>query len=147
MIYYLDASALLKAYFYEKGSEAIVKLLRSDNPFFSSVVIYPEVLFGLRRRFQNKEITQDYFREQVRLFEDHFRALINRVEFNDHILYLLKSRALQYSMKALDAIHLASVMWIKKNITHDLSIVCSDKELLEFAKKEGLDVINPEEMD
>jgi len=145
MIYYLDASALVKVYFYEKGTEAIVELLKSGFSFFSSTIIYPEVLFGLRKRLQNKEITQDYFSEQMRLFENHFRALINHIEFNEHILHLLKNRVLQYSMKALDAIHLASALWIKENITHDLGIVCSDKELLEFSKEEGLNIINPEE--
>lgn len=147
VIYYLDASALLKVYFYEKGSEATVKILKSDFLFFSSTIIYPEILFALKRRLQNKEINQNYFLEQVKLFNTHFRKLINRIEFGEHILCLLKSKVIQYSMKALDAIHLASALWIKENITYNINILCSDKELLKFFKEEGFNIINPEEME
>lgn len=145
MIYYLDASALLKVYFHEKGSELMVKLLKSGVFFFSSIVIYVEVLFALRRRLENKEISDDYLSEQTRLFEAHFPALINRIEFNEHIISILKSKVFQYPMKALDVIHLASALWVRENIEDKCKFLSSDKDLLEFVKKEKFYIVNPEE--
>lgn len=145
MIYYLDASALVKVYSYEKGTEAMVNLLGSKLAFYSSVVIYSEVLFAIRRKLENREISQDNFSEQVKFFESHFQALINRVQLNENVFDFLRNRVLQHSMKALDAIHLASALWIRENIDVNCKFLCSDEELLKFAKKEELDIINPEE--
>ncbi|MEW6607726.1 MAG: type II toxin-antitoxin system VapC family toxin [bacterium] len=145
MIYYLDASVLLKVYFYEKGTEAMVDLLKSNSSFFSSTIIYPEVLFGLKRRLQNKEITQDFFSKQIKLFGDHFRTLINRIEFNDYILHFLRSEVLKYSVKALDAIHLASALWLREEINKHIKFVCSDKDFIKIVQQEGFEIINPEE--
>lgn len=147
MIYYLDASALVKAYCYEKGTEIVVNLLKYSLPFYASTVIYPEVLFALRRKLENREINQHNFSEQVKFFESHFYALINRVELNENIFDLLRKRVLQYSIKALDVIHLASAFWIKENIDENCKFICSDDNLLSFSIKEGLDVINPEKME
>jgi predicted nucleic acid-binding protein len=110
MIYYLDASALVKVYTNEEGTDKMVSLLESFRLFYSSMVIYPEVLFSLRRKFENREMDQNSFTTQMSIFESHFDALINQVEFRDNILDLLKNRVIKYSARALDAIHLASAI-------------------------------------
>ena len=147
MIYYLDASALVKVYSHEDGTKAMVNLLKSNSSFYSSVVIYSEVLFALRRKLENGEITKEGFSKQIKFFESHFQALINRVQINENIFDLLRQRILSYSVKALDAIHLASALWLKENIDTDCKFICSDKELLRVSKQEGLPIINPVEMD
>lgn len=144
MIYYLDASALTKVYAYEKGSEVMEQFLNSDKSFYSSVVIYPELLLALRRKLENKEINNADFTKQIDFFENHFQNLINHVEFHKEILNLLKTRILQHSMKALDAIHLVSALWVQENIDNECIFVCSDTNLIKFAKLESLKVFNPE---
>jgi hypothetical protein len=44
----------------------------------------------------------------------------------------------------LDAIHLASALWVRENIDKDCGFICSDKNLLDFAEKESFNLINPE---
>jgi uncharacterized protein len=144
MIYYLDASALVKVYSYEKGTEAIINLLKSKLPFYSSIIVYPEVLFTLRRKMENREMDQEEFSVQTERFNSHFLSLINCVQLNENTLDILENRVLQYSMRALDAIHLASALWIRENIDKNCGFICSDKNLLDFAEKESFDLINPE---
>jgi len=102
MIYYLDASALVKAYCYEKGTEAIIRILKSGSSLYSSVVIYPEVLFALRRKMENKEIDQIGFSKQTKQFKSHFQKLVNCVQVNEYILDILDNRIIQHSMRALE---------------------------------------------
>jgi len=146
MIYYLDASALVKAYCYEKGTEAIIRILKSGSSLYSSVVIYPEVLLALRRKMENKEIDQIGFSKQTKQFKSHFQKLVNCVQVNEYILDILDNRIIQHSMRALDAIHLASALWIRENIDRNFMFICSDERLLNFARAEKLALINPEEV-
>lgn len=143
MIYYLDASALVKEFVYESGSERVVDIINSGYPIYSSVVVYPETLFALRRKKYRGEITEDEFDQKVTKIEDRWQSL-NIVKLNQNILFLLQDRAIRYPLRALDAIHLASVLWIKENIDATCKLVCSDDELIEYSKAEGLEVINPE---
>jgi len=144
MIYYFDASTLVKAFSYEPGSEAVINLLNSGSPVYSSIVVYPEVLFALGRKRFREELSADEFQQGLTTFEEKWGSF-NILELNS-ILGLLRSWIIKYPLKALDAIHLASALWIKENVLWDLMFVCSDKQLLEFATQEKLDIINPEEV-
>lgn len=145
MIYYFDTSALLKEFSYERGSEAVVDIINSAYPIYSSIVIYPEVLFALRRKKHRDEIEDTEFREAITKFENRWQSL--NIIGLDYILSLLKSWVIKYPLKALDAIHLATALWIKENIARDCKIVCSDEKLSGFYREERFDVINPEEME
>lgn len=53
---YLDSSALVKLYAYEKGSEAMKGFFESNSIICSSVIIYPEVLLSLEKKARRKEM-------------------------------------------------------------------------------------------
>lgn len=144
MIYYFDASAFVKAFCYERGSKMVIDILNSGFSVYSSIILYPEVLFALRRKKERKEIEEAEFQNQIIKFENRWESL-NIMDIS--LFWLLKDRVIKYPLKAIDAIHLASALWIKENLTSDLRFVCSDKELLEFSMEEGFNVINPEEND
>jgi len=49
-----------------------------------------------------------------------------------------------YSLRALDAIHLASAVVVRNLVSpEEMRFVCSDKELIEAAQKEGFTTWNP----
>jgi predicted nucleic acid-binding protein len=143
MIYYLDASALVKEFVYERGSEKVVNIINSGYPIYSSVVVYPETLFALRRKKHEEEITEDEFNQKVTKIEDRWQSL-NIVKLNQNILSLLRDRVIRYPLRALDAIHLASAIWIRRNIDADCKFVCSDDELIKYSRDANLEIINPE---
>lgn len=143
MIYYFDASTLVKAFSYEAGSGIVIDILNSGLPAYSSMVVYSEVLFALRRKRHRQEINEDELQQRLTEFEERW-GYFNIIELGA-VLELLRNRIIKYPLKALDAIHLASALWIRENIDLDCRFLCSDKELLEFAGKESLDIFNPEE--
>jgi predicted nucleic acid-binding protein len=145
MIYYLDASAVVKAFSAETGTEAVIRILESGVPAFSSLVIYPEVLFALRRKRHREEISDDEFKSGVTRFEQRW-GYFNAVELGP-ALGFLRERTIRYPLRALDAIHLSSALWAKERIDRDCTFLCSDLELLKVAAQEGLEIINPERPD
>jgi len=145
MIYYIDASALVKLYAYEKGSEAMKNLFESNSIFCSSIVIYPEVLLSLQKKYRNSEMSNNDLLTQAAVFENHYHAQINIIELKENVFNVLKNRILQYSIRALDAIHLASALWAKDSIDTHCKFVSSDENLLNQAAQEGLELINPEQ--
>ncbi|MEO0289988.1 MAG: type II toxin-antitoxin system VapC family toxin [candidate division WOR-3 bacterium] len=96
----------------------------------------------MKRKKSHNEICEKKFLQAVEELDKKWE-FFNIITI-EPIFAMLKNKVIQYSLKALDAIHLASALWIKEELDNDVSFVCSDKELLEFAKKEGLNIINPE---
>ena len=145
VIYYLDSSAVVKAFSAESGSETVIQILKSGVPAFSSLVMYPEVLFALRRKRHRKEISEDEFESGRTRFEQRW-GYFNTIELGP-ALGFLRERAIRYPLRALDAIHLSSALWAKERIDRDCRFLCSDLELLKVAAQEGLEIINPERPD
>jgi len=141
MIYYFDASALVKAFSEEKGSKRVIEILNRESPIYSSVILYPETLFALRRKREEGELLESEFQEQVREFQNRWE-MFQIVEL--HVFWFLQERILQYPLKALDGIHLASALWVKEEID-ECRFVTSDLTLLNYSKNAGLEVLNPEE--
>lgn len=144
MIYYIDTSALVKLYAYEKGTEAMKALFESNATFCSSIVIYPEVLLSLQKKLRNGEISNNDLLTQSNSFENHYFAKLNIIELKENIFDIFKRKVLGYATKALDAIHLASALWVKDSFDSPCTFVCSDKKLLNQAIQEGFEYINPE---
>jgi predicted nucleic acid-binding protein len=145
VIYYFDASAFVKAFNVELGSERIIEILNSGLPIYSSCIIYPEILFTLRRKKEAGEIDEDSFKQLIINLDESWNYL-NVINVSS-VLNILREKVIKYSLKALDAIHLASAIWIKENIDEDCIVVCSDKELLKICKIEEFEIINPEEIE
>jgi len=76
----------------------------------------------LRRKQENRELDKDEFSKQVQRFKNHFLALINCVQFNESILDVLETKIPQYSMRALDAIHLASACGLERILTRTANL-------------------------
>ena len=142
MIYYFDASAVVKAFSAEAGSEAVIRILRSGVPAFSSLVMYSEVLFALRKKRHRKEISDDEFQSGRARFERRWSSF-NTIELAP-VFGILRERTIRHPLRALDAIHLSSALWAKEGIDRDCRFLCSDLELLKFATQEGLETVNPE---
>lgn len=146
MTFYFDASALVKAYKAEKGTAKVVQLLTSQEQFFSSRVCYAEVLFALRRAREALEISEQDFWRKVGEFESHWDTC-DIVQLSDPVGRILKDSVLKYSLRALDAIHLASALWLKQFFNLDVTFICADDRLLAAASEEQLSILNPEEAD
>jgi len=138
--YYFDTSAFVKRYIQEAGSQAVRDLLKKGGQYFISKIAYAEVLMTFRRKKEEGMLSSGDFLKCIESFEKDWQAF-NIIELSDEVLKTLRERVLKYHLRALDAVHLSSVLWLKKSIS--IIFACSDNTLKEKASAEGLSIWDP----
>ena len=139
---YFDSSALVKRYMREEGTEFVETLCENERLIATSKLTYPEILSALARKRRSKEISD---REYEAIFQKFLNdwAGITVLEFHDEIFAQLKRLIEVHSLRAADAVHLASALWLKESVNEQVVFVASDLELLKAADRERLDHIDP----
>ena len=139
---YFDSSALVKRYIQEEGTEFVATLCEKERLIATSKLTYPEILSALARKRRSKEISD---REYETIFEKFMKdwAGITVLEFHDEIFAQLKRLIEVHSLRAADAVHLASALWLKGSINEQVVFIASDLELLKAANQEKLDHVDP----
>lgn len=132
MSLYLDTSAAIKLIFAEKESQALRKAINGD--LITSTLTQLELLRTIDRLSSkdNLEIATQTAHAKLKGF-----ALINLD--SSVITFASSFQGLPY-LKSLDAIHLASAMLVKSEIT---TFITYDKQLARAATTMGFDVAAP----
>jgi predicted nucleic acid-binding protein len=145
--YFLDSSALAKAYHVETGTEKMVALLAEPNSeiFISSLsVVEIQSVFSQKVR-EGKIAPLDYAILKQRFGADiQSRKLIVKNLLRPHqkaAEKLLETHANIRRLRTLDALQLGAMMELRKKIGID-HFVCADKHLVEVARLEGISVLN-----
>ena len=139
---YLDSSALVKRYAEEVGTDFVKSILATDGLITTSKLTYPEILSALMRKVRSGEIEKKTFNGIVDKFDkdwDHILVL----DFHKDLLPIVKTLIEKHPLKAADAIHLSSALWLKLSSKVDVTFVASDSNLLKAAGAEKLQVMNP----
>jgi hypothetical protein len=103
---------------------------------------YPEILSALARKRRSKEISDKEYEAIFQKFLNDW-ASITVLEFHDEIFAQLKRLIEVHSLRAADAVHLASALWLKESMKEQVVFVASDLELLKAATQERLDHVDP----
>ena len=149
--FFLDASALVKRYHQEPGSDVVNRLL--DELLASSparVAISPlglaETVSVLNRRRNEGRIPHQLFQLIVaRLFLE-VRGL-NVQSVDDDLILGSIPFIMKHNINSADALYLYQALGLQhllRPIEHDLVLIASDRRFLRAAEAEGLAVINPE---
>ena len=139
---YLDSSALVKRYVREEGTDFVRSILGGDDLIATSKLSYPEILSALMRKVRAGEIERKTFNGIVDMFDkdwDHVLVL----DFHNDLLQIVKMLIGKHPLKAADAIHLSSALWLKASSKAEVTFVASDSSLLKAARAEKLQVMNP----
>ncbi|MSX58917.1 MAG: PIN domain-containing protein [Actinobacteria bacterium] len=125
--WYIDSSAILKLLISENESIALAQFL--DAPTKTSAISRVEVIRSLNRIAPEKIIEG--------------QALLSKFEMTPAsapILILAENFPTAITLKSLDAIHVATVVFLNKTVK---GLVTYDKQMIENAKKLGLTVVSP----
>lgn len=151
---YLDSSALVKVYFKEIGTEAVIaRAIDPDQEVSTSVLTFAEVHSALARRHRERLLTSQELVKGRELFLSDWSTLLNVVELNLQTMAALPKLVEQFPLKAADAVHLSTAIWLNGTIRSHLSphvkevleFGVADRDLAEIAGKCGLRVFNPED--
>ncbi len=149
--YYLDASAIVKRYLREPGSQWVRDLLRAPlAPHFTSIELIPvEVICALTRAHRERRISAGQRERLIGIALAETRNEIGLLAVSQAVLDLAAELAKRHPLRAYGAIHLATAVdW-----AHDLTLiglpapifVTADANLLAAARAEGLVAEDPNE--
>lgn len=143
MIYYFDTSALVKKYILEQGTERVVDLFEHNITAATSILTYPEMLSGIGRKRREGYISDKDFRTTLSKFEADWMAFFI-IEFHDALLPVQRRLSNLHSLKGADLVHISSLLWMRDAAHDAVTLVASDMQLLQAAKLENVEFINPE---
>lgn len=147
--YFLDSSALLKRYLSEIGTAWVQSLTAkaSGNILLISRITSVEILSAIARRQREGSLTSEQTQTLRTIFQQHFTDQYEIVELAPTLTTLAGELCARQSLRAYDAVQLASVLTILPIIAQSpenfLTFLTADDRLLKAAQLEHLQADNP----
>lgn len=138
MILYLDTSAIVKRYFEEPESTALLSEWKKAAEIVTSAVAYAETLAAFYRKKREASIEEGVFGKILHDFRLDWRSFI-RVDVTDELNGTLDRMIEKYPLRGFDAIHLSSAVLVKKNLPEEFLFACFDQRLARAAWEAGLE--------
>jgi len=134
LIYFLDASALVKRYIREPGSD-VVRSLGRKRRLAASRISAVEVAAALWRRSREGDVTAAAVRSCLaRLAADLVE--IDIVEPRGAVLDIAAELVSRHPLRAYDAVQLASALRLARSTRMALTFACADAKLCTVAARE-----------
>jgi uncharacterized protein len=141
VIHFLDASALVKRYVREPGTDAVQSLLRRARAIVVSRLSMVEVPAALARRARRKDIDTALARAAATRFESDL-ADFGVVEVRPRVLAQAAELVWEADLRAYDAVQLASAVELAKQAATTVTFVAADAALLRAAASQGLKAVS-----
>ena len=140
---YFDASALVKAYMDERGSDCVARVFESADRLFTCRIAFAEVLATFRRKRDEPSFPESQIDRLVDEFCQDWSTL-ETVDLNPGLLDVVRQKAFRHSLRALDLLHLAAACWLREEVRIPVTFVSSDQPQLAAARRESLPAFDPE---
>jgi predicted nucleic acid-binding protein len=137
MILYLDTSALVKKYFEEKHSAAVISAWKSSLAIAVSAVAYAELLAAVYRKASEARLNKELVKGVVSGFQEDWSSFII-VEVDNRLNETIHKAIVRHALRGFDAIHLASALAIASAVPDEFLFACYDERLSQAAKAESL---------
>jgi predicted nucleic acid-binding protein len=146
--YYFDASAVVKKYVLEAGSEFVADVLRFEARHRAYM---SDVGAGLARRGRDGAGVLSSFADAIRAFHSDFDTRWRIVPTTRRLLLRARDLAVRHFLRGYDAVHLAAAVESSRIVEEvrgeGIILVSSDDLLNVAARAEGLRVIDPTRSD
>lgn len=146
---FIDASALVKLYREEEGSQAMHDIAgRSDewgDPFISDHVAL-EVVSTLAARYRGGELSREQYAEAMREFDIDYPHRFNVVEVGPDAVeraIVLSRTYFDSGAKTMDLLHVVSARLVADVEDYPVVVVSCDKGMKALATRLGFDVFDP----
>jgi predicted nucleic acid-binding protein len=145
LIHFLDASALVKRYVKEAGSDDVRRLVRRKARLATSILAGVEIPSALARRAREGDLPLDAAREHARRAGARatggVRPLGDVVAARGQVLEVAAELVWRHPLRAYDAVQLTSAVWLARESRTKVTFVCADQRLATAAAAEGLRVM------
>lgn len=150
---YLDASALVKRFRREIGSEVVNDTVdrvaaHDTRRLVVSALTTLETLAILNRRRNEAQIPLPEFLRSLRGVIREIRRFSHYLVLDDHLVLTSARYTLTHNINSADAIHVAVLLSLRTALQQsDDELVCltADKRLVRAVRAEGITVVDPEQ--
>jgi predicted nucleic acid-binding protein len=136
---YFDASALVKLFVAEKGSDQVRKWVAA-GPVFTARLSLVEIDAAVTRRHRAGDLGPG----SLRTFDEDFARVADTwilQEFTPEVVARARTLVRETPLRAADAIHLASCQRLSGDLGEPMPMVCYDRVLGEAAARVGIRVL------
>ena len=146
-VYYLDTSALVKLYVREPGTEQMLRLASRSSGHTFAVLSLSRVEFraALRRRERMGDIPDETVRGMISQIERHLQRLYLIQPVTEAVIEEAAGLLDRHPLRAYDAMQLAGCLSVRSRLAEPPLFVCSDRDLLIAADRDGLRILDPAE--
>jgi len=137
VILYLDTSSLVKLYVQESNSRETKLLAQSAQVLATARIAYVEARAAFARKRRDRGLSAAQYRSIIRNLDQDWDSYFV-VDISESLVKTAASLAERHSLRALDAIHLASGVAIHEKAAPTLTFHCFDVRLSAAARDEGL---------
>ncbi|MFQ5740980.1 MAG: type II toxin-antitoxin system VapC family toxin [Acidobacteriota bacterium] len=137
MIYYLDASALVKRYVAERGSEMVTEALAEAEATATAIVSRAEVSAAFAKAVRVGSLTREEARSCESAFAAEWVDLI-RIQLTEFMVERAARLAWEYGLRGYDAVHLATAVVWEESIGMPVRLATFDARLWRTARQVGL---------
>lgn len=143
--YFLESSAFAKLFVFERGSDPLIRLLEQvdDSCKLVSALASLEVRSAIRRRQRAEEIPSSDAEEALNGLDAECTRIVEQ-PISATVLDVGRMVLDVHSLRALDALHLATCMVVRDTLhVSDICFVSADDALLKAAEAERFLTRNP----
>lgn len=139
MIVYLDASALVKRYLVESGSEDVARLIAAATAVGTSLLSRAETSSALAKAVRMGALTREGGAAALQTFRREWPVFI-RVQATEPVIAWADTLAWEQNLRGYDAVHLASAMLWQEGLGDPITLATFDRQLWDAARAQGLAV-------
>lgn len=134
MTVYLDASALVKRYVAELGSQAASELTDRAETVATSLISRAEVAAGFARAVRLGRISAEIGQKAQRSFVSEWPD-ITKIPVTEALVSRAETLAWEYALRGYDAVHLASSLTWQESVGMAVTLATFDFQLWEAGQK------------
>jgi len=134
---YLDASALVKRYVAEPGSEDVAGLIDSAESIVTAVISRAEVAASLARAVRTGTLSSRGALAALKAFRGEWDSL-GRLPVTEAVVARADSLSWELNLRGFDAVHLATALSWQETFGHPVVLATYDRQLWSASQKAGL---------
>jgi uncharacterized protein len=139
VIVYLDASALVKRYVAERGSDEVALLIAQAAGVGTSLISRAETSAALAKGVRLRALSRAAGAAALQVFRSEWLLLI-RVQATELVLARADALAWELGLRGYDAVHLASALAWQEGMGEAVTLATYDRQLWDAARAQGLGV-------
>lgn len=137
MIVYLDASALVKRYVAEEGSDEVASVVDTATVVGTAVISRAEVAAALAKASRMKVVPHREAELALRAFGDDWTALA-RLQMSEMLVARAAAVAWDHGLRGYDAVHLAAALFWQDMVGEPVTVATFHHQLWSAAHATAL---------